>query len=248
MLKTAILCALGGITLVWIGDFWAFKTTQSLKTHQNKLCFFVQPNRLNVRNAPNLEAKIVYQLQQNSKICEYSNTHDGFLQTKEGWVATKHLSLEPFKQRQNSASTSPQIASQKILDSKAHIPTSANKSFNSKSHSNQKFKLTSVTKDSIPTLAAHRETQGSAQTFLPSPIIQARVELENQNYTRAKNLALRANLANPKNLESWEIFVKSVYLEGNPQEAILILQNFLQQNYNENLANLLKLMQQGQKI
>lgn len=239
MLKTSILCALGGITLLLIGNFENFATTQTAKTQHNPPCFFVQPNRLNVRNAPNLEAKIISQLQQNFKICTYFNMHNGFLQTEKGWIATKYLSLEPFspKQLRDSALASPQIAP-KTLNLASD---SANKeSHHAKTQNKSKFKLTSVPKDSTP--ASLLEPNN------PNPIAQARMEMENQNYTRAKNLALRANSENPKNLESWEIFVKSVYLEGKPQEAILILQNFLQQNYDENLTNLLRLMQQGQKI
>lgn len=237
MLKTSILCALGGITLLLIGNFEKFTTAQTDKIQHNPPCFFVQPNRLNVRNAPNLEAKIINQLQQNFKICTYFNTHNGFLQTEKGWIATKYLSLEPSKQLKDSTLASPQIAP-KTLNLASD---SANKeSLYAKPQSKSKFKLTSVPKDSTP--ASLLESNN------PSPIAQARMEMENQNYTRAKNLALRANSENPKNLESWEIFVKSVYLEGKPQEAILILENFLRQNYDENLTNLLRLMQQGQKI
>lgn len=238
MLKTSILCALGGITLLLIGNFENFTTAQTAKTQYNPPCFFVQPNRLNVRNAPNLEAKIISQLQQNFKICTYFNTHNGFLQTEKGWIATKYLSLEPFSPKQLRDST---LASQIAPKTLNLASDSANKeSLNAKTQNKSKFKLTSVPKDSTP--ASLLEPNN------PNPIAQARMEMENQNYTRAKNLALRANSENPKNLESWEIFVKSVYLEGKPQEAILILQNFLRQNHDENLTNLLRLMQQGQKI
>ncbi|MBD5165970.1 hypothetical protein [Helicobacter sp.] len=247
MLKTSILCALGGMILLLAGSFGNFQRTQNLESTQDKPCLFVQPNALNVREMPNLESKVIHKLQRNSKICEYFDTQNGYLQTKMGWVAIKYLHLEPLKQ-----SPAPALSQNKALqmrDSKLYL---ASTSVNSESHSNKpqnksKFKLTSTTKDSIPALSYPSE-QDFVQTPIQSPIIQARAEMENQNYTRAKNLALRANLANPKNLESWEIFAKSLYLEGNPQEAISILQNFLQQNYDENLANLLKSMQQGHKI
>ena len=72
--------------------------------------------------------------------------------------------------------------------------------------------------------------------------------MESQDYKRAKTLALRINQENPKDPESWEIFAKSLYLEGNPQEAIALLQNFLSQNYDVNLLQLLEKMRQGHKI
>lgn len=239
VLKTSILCALGGIALILIGNFEKFTTTQTATTQHNQPCFFVQPNRLNVRNAPNLEAKIISQLQQNFKICTYFNTHNGFLQTEKGWIATKYLSLEPFSPKQLGDFT---LASTQIATRTLNLASdSANKeSLYAKPQNKSKFQLTSVPKNSTP--------DSLLESNNLNPIAQARMEMENQNYTRAKNLALRANSENPKNLESWEIFVKSVYLEGKPQEAILILQNFLRQNYDENLTNLLRLMQQGQKI
>lgn len=244
MLRTSILCALGGIILLLVGSFGNLERTQNLESVQDKPCLFVQSSALNVREMPNLESKILHKLQQNSKICEYFDTQNGYLQTKEGWVAIKYLHLEPLKQ-----SPAPALSQDKTLQMRDSKPYLASTSVNLESHSNKpqnksKFKLTSTAKDSISTLTPYP----SEQDFAQSPIIQARAEMENQNYTRAKNLALRANLANPKNLESWEIFAKSLYLEGNPQEAISILQNFLQQNYDESLANLLKQMQQGHKI
>ena len=76
---------------------------------------------------------------------------------------------------------------------------------------------------------------------------EAREYFANSDYRAAKNLALRANYENPKNPESWEIFTKSLYLEGKKQEAISILEKFLQTQYDENLFNLLEKMQ-GDKI
>lgn len=81
-----------------------------------------------------------------------------------------------------------------------------------------------------------------------NPISQARIALKEQDYTKAKNLALHINQQDPKNLESWEIFAKSVFLEGRKKEAMQILQNFLRIHYDENLAQLLFLMQQGKKF
>ena len=66
---------------------------------------------------------------------------------------------------------------------------------------------------------------------------EAREYFANSDYRAAKNLALRANYENPKNPESWEIFTKSLYLEGKKQEAISILEKFLQTQYDENLFN-----------
>lgn len=230
MIKTALLCALSGIMLILAGSFGDFKATQDSRiapSKHNKLCFFVQSSTLNVRNAPSLEAKIIHQLPQNSKICEYFETHNGFLHTQEGWIATKYLNLEPKK---------PNYTRDSALALQNHSNTILNYQVSNK----PKFKLTSTTKNST--------SIAQNQKSMQSPIMQARAAMDNQNYTRAKNLALRANLANPKDSESWEIFAKSTYLEGNPEEAILILQNFLQQNNNEDLTNLLKQMQQGQKI
>lgn len=76
---------------------------------------------------------------------------------------------------------------------------------------------------------------------------QARMAMEAQNYMQAKNLALQINAKNPKNIESWEIFTKALYLEGNKQEAMLILENFLLKHHNDALFRLLEQMQ-GDKI
>ncbi|TLD85434.1 SH3 domain-containing protein [Helicobacter sp. MIT 05-5294] len=247
MLKTAILCTIGGILFLCVGNFGGdfigfFKDSKKAQKVQTKPCLYVQSSALNIRNAPNLEAKITEKLQQNTPICEYSNTQNDFLQIQQGWVATKYLSLTPRKPppakatKDESAQDSMRLVtleSPKILkDSKGQLG----------------FKLTSTAKPTESTLFYQKQAQDSAQDSVLEQIIQARIEMDNKNYAQAKNLALRVNLNNPKNLESWEIFAKSLYLEGNAQEAILILQNFLQQNYDKNLALLLKSMRQGQKI
>ncbi len=79
-------------------------------------------------------------------------------------------------------------------------------------------------------------------------LYEAQESLANADYKRAKTLALQINQADPKNIKSWEIFIKSVYLEGNKEEAISILERFLVHYYDENLAMLLEKMQKGNKI
>lgn len=171
MIKTALLCALGGIMLILVGSFGEFKAIQDSRTtpsKQNKLCFFVQSSTLNVRNAPSLEAKIIHQLQQNSKICEYFETYNGFLHTQEGWVATKYLNLEPKKPNYTRDST---LALQNYSNA---IP-------NYQASNKPKFKLTSTTKDSVSI------TQN--QKSMQNPIMQARAAMDSQNYTRAKKFS-----------------------------------------------------------
>ncbi|MDD6055759.1 MAG: SH3 domain-containing protein [Helicobacter sp.] len=76
----------------------------------------------------------------------------------------------------------------------------------------------------------------------------AKLALASKDYKKAKSLALKLNKEDPSDLLSWEIFVKSVYLEGNEQEAILILQNFLQTNKSDKLLELLEKMQSGKSF
>lgn len=72
--------------------------------------------------------------------------------------------------------------------------------------------------------------------------------LAQKEYKKAKNLALLLNKENPQDLRSWEIFAKSVYLEGNKKEAINILQTILTKMPNDSLFLVLKAMQKGEKI
>ena len=81
-----------------------------------------------------------------------------------------------------------------------------------------------------------------------NPLQLARLAIEHQDYAKAKTLALKINQDNPKNIESWEIFARALYLEGNKTEAILLLQNFLLQHYDLGLSQLLEQMQQGRVI
>lgn len=87
-----------------------------------------------------------------------------------------------------------------------------------------------------------------SSTQKPTMLYEAQESLANADYKRAKTLALQINQADPKNIKSWEIFIKSVYLEGNKEEAISILEQFLAHYYDENLAMLLEKMQKGNKI
>ncbi len=82
----------------------------------------------------------------------------------------------------------------------------------------------------------------------PTMLYEAQESLANADYKRAKSLALQINQADPKNIKSWEIFIKSMYLEGNRQEAIAILKQFLAHSYDKSLAMLLEKMQRGNKI
>lgn len=241
MLKIATLCGFCGILFVFIGSFEKsfIGIFESLMRTQAKPCFFVQSSTLNVRSAPSLEAKITNKLQQNFQICEYSNAYNGFLQINQGWVATQYLSLVPFRQKQDSIP----VLAKFPQDSKMHLLAA----LESPNTHRPKFKLISTPKP-INSDATDKQMQDSTQNLALEQIVQARAEMDSKNYTRAKNLALQVNSNNPKNLESWEIFVKSLYLEGNAQEAILVLQNFLRQSYDKNLAILLHKMQQGHKI
>ncbi|MDE5603891.1 MAG: SH3 domain-containing protein [Helicobacter sp.] len=82
----------------------------------------------------------------------------------------------------------------------------------------------------------------------PTMLYEAQESLANADYKRAKSLALQINQANPKNIKSWEIFIKSMYLEGNKKEAISILEQFLAHSYDESLTRLLEKMRRGNKI
>ena len=72
--------------------------------------------------------------------------------------------------------------------------------------------------------------------------------LAQKEYTKAKNLALLLNKENPKDARSWEIFAKSVYLEGKKEEAINILQAIVLKIPDDSLNLMLKAMQKGEKI
>lgn len=76
----------------------------------------------------------------------------------------------------------------------------------------------------------------------------ARLAMLHKDYAKAKTLALKINQQNPKNLESWEIFTKALYLEGNKSEAMLILQKILAKNPNGELVGLLEQMRKGERI
>ncbi|MDA3969679.1 SH3 domain-containing protein [Helicobacter ibis] len=68
------------------------------------------------------------------------------------------------------------------------------------------------------------------------------------DYVSAMNLALKANKENPNNKDSWEIFSKSIYMQGNKDEAINVLKFFLAYNYDESLYELLAKMEEGNSL
>ena len=181
-------------------------------------CLYVASEVLNIRESPNTTSKIQGKLHKNTAICQYSAVDNNFLRIGEGWVSMDYLSLNA-----------------PLKPSKGHSsknnPPNQQDIFAEESVKNSKFSLTSVQKDS------------SQDT-----LTLARESLMREDYRLAKTLALQNNKENPSNIESWEIFIKSVYLEGNIEEAISILQQFLAKNYNEKLFSLLKKLQEGNVI
>ncbi|MBX7491557.1 SH3 domain-containing protein [Helicobacter turcicus] len=206
MLRIAVFCmGLGALVLIMEFFLKAYKLeAKHLQSKSaQKPCFYVQANVLNVRQNPNMQAKILQTLQKGEKVCMYFGVENGFLHIANGYVATQYLSLNtPPKPNV----TTPLEQTPKIL-------------------------LTSTQK---------APKQRSLHL--------ARLAMHNQDYTTAKTLALEINQDNPKNIESWEIFAKALYLEGNKNEAILILQNFLLQNSNHMLLELLEQMRKGERI
>lgn len=185
----------------------------------NKPCFYTQATALNVRQSPNKESQILQTLPRGKQICVYGEVENGFLHTELGYIAVQYLSLNPALK----PAMQHNIKSQLHRDSAYTKPTQP------------KMLLTSTAKAS------------KHNVEFQSILRQARMAMEAQNYMQAKNLALQINAKNPKNIESWEIFTKALYLEGNKQEAMLILENFLLQHHNDALFRLLEQMQ-GDKI
>lgn len=86
------------------------------------------------------------------------------------------------------------------------------------------------------------------KTLKDSNLQLARLAMHDQDYAKAKIFALKINQENPKNIESWEIFTKALYLEGNKSEAMSILKKILMQNPNKELFVLLEQMRKGESI
>ncbi len=222
MLRVAVLSIVCGTLLMIYENFMP----SIQKVQKAQPCLYVQARALNVREKPSMNAKITDTLPKNTKICEYSTLENGFLQTSAGYVAAQYLKLNEFKDTEKTEFV--------VLAKTQNIPQVQrdSKSYRDFKESKEKSKIQLTSAYKSPDETIH----------------QARFAMESQDYKRAKTLALRINQENPKDPESWEIFAKSLYLEGNPQEAIALLQNFLSQNYDVNLLQLLEKMRQGHKI
>ncbi len=218
MIRFALFCVVMGGILV----FLAVERGDVESKPTSKPCFYVQPRGLNLRELPSVDSKIQGKLAQNTRICEYSKMQNGFLQTPSGWVFAEYLALAPKKEIPLS------------LESQSSYPKptlqSPPKTSKNPQKSTPKITLTSYEK-----------------TPKEDSLKQAREFLARADYKMAKTLALRANQENPQNLESWEVFARSLYLEGKKAEAIKVLEAFLQTHYNENLWMLLEKMQ-GDRI
>ena len=221
-MKFAVFSVVLGVAMLILGakmnENRAIKADRTQNVAQNKPCFYTQANALNVRQAPNTESQILQTLPKDAQICVYGEVVNGFLRTEFGYIAAQYLSLNP------APKPTQQAESKRRADSIA--------------------KTTKQAKPKILLTSTHKAPQN---TQLQNTLHQARVAMESQNYLQAKNLALQINAKNPKNIESWEIFTKALYLEGNKQEAILILENFLLKHHNDALFRLLEQMQ-GDKI
>lgn len=72
--------------------------------------------------------------------------------------------------------------------------------------------------------------------------------LASGDYKGAMMLAIEENSKNPTNIDTWEIFARSMYLDGNKEEAINVLRIFLLDNDNEHIRNLLHKMEKNLDI
>lgn len=221
-MKFAVFSVVLGVAMLILGakmnENRAIKADGTQNVAQSKPCFYTQANALNVRQAPSVESQILQTLPKDAQICVYGEVVNGFLRTEFGYIAAQYLSLNP------APKPTQQVESQRRADSIA--------------------KTTKLTQSKILLTSTQKAPQN---TQLQNTLHQARVAMESQNYLQAKNLALQINAKNPKNIESWEIFTKALYLEGNKQEAMLILENFLLKHHNDALFRLLEQMQ-GDKI
>lgn len=197
MSRVALCCVGIGVVMLVVE---VFKSPQS---SQERPCFYVQANMLNVRQSPNLQSQILQTLPKGTQVCTYFGVENGFLQLDFGYVAVEFLSL--------SQQESPKLSSREVVvkEEQSHKESSA-----------QRILLTS--------------------TQQQTPLQRARLAIENQDYGSAKQLALKINQENPKNLESWEIFIRALYLEGNKNEAVLVLQKVLDKYPDKALLELLE--------
>ncbi|MCH5322066.1 MAG: hypothetical protein J1E31_00600 [Helicobacter sp.] len=217
-MKKAILFLFGGVILFVSGFF--VETQHPLEEE----CYFVAPHRLNVREKPSLDSKIIGQVRQNTKICTKEQER-GFLKTSMGFVSLEYMSKEEIPE--HLSNLAPKI--QQNPNPKQNLSNNAPKFSNLKPPKEEKIHLSSYPKNT-------------------NDLQKAKDYLAQKDYQKAKNLALLANKENPQDLQSWEIFARSVYLEGNPNEAILILQTILQNKPDETLFNLLETMKKGNPI
>lgn len=233
MIRFALLCvAVGGILVFFAseGSDMESKRLESSRAESSRLeskpapkpCLYVRPSGLNLRESPSVDSKIQGKLAQNTRICEYSKMQNGFLQTPSGWVFAEYLALVP---KENFSKEIPLSLESQTPYSKP-TPQSPPKTATNPQKSSPKILITSRQK-----------------TPKEDSLKQAREFLAKANYKSAKTLALRANQENPQDLESWEVFATSLYLEGKKAEAIRVLEAFLQSHYNENLWLLLEKMQ-----
>lgn len=210
MLRFAIFCMSFGALVLILESFFGVKKLESQMMKQSQIpqekpCFYVQANALNVRQTPNIQAQILQTLPKNTKVCEYFGVENGFLRLSSGYVSAEYLSLKRMEKLKVTNISIPKKESKILLTSTQKIPQ----------------------KDNLQL---------------------ARLAISNQDYTKAKTLALKINQENPKNIESWEIFTKALYLEGNKNEAMLILQKILAQSPNKTLMELLEQMRKGERI
>ncbi|MDY2584823.1 SH3 domain-containing protein [Helicobacter sp.] len=146
MLRIAMFCVGLGVLVLMLES----KTAKQAQNLQEKICFYVQANALNVRQAPNTQAQILQTLSKGAKVCEYFGVENGFLRLASGYVSTKYLSLHQRVEKPKLANASVSKKEAKIL-------------------------LTSTQK-----------------TPKEDDLQLARLAIFNQDYTKAKTLALKS--------------------------------------------------------
>ncbi|CAM2896347.1 SH3 domain-containing protein [Helicobacter burdigaliensis] len=73
---------------------------------------------------------------------------------------------------------------------------------------------------------------------------KAEIALKSRDYKLAKSLAYKQNLKNPLDFRSYEIYAKTLYEEGDKEEAKKLLENVLSYEFDEKLQTLLNSFQE----
>lgn len=227
----------------------------NLESLEQEQCYIVKATILNIRERPDLRAKILSRYVRGDEVC--TRLVDGnWLFSGIGWIYNGGGTLSGVGEEELLSEPSEETVS--IASMQTRNPSVKNP-FNAQTQTNVQIQAQDVVSnaDNTPKRSSLKITSTSLEPkdqrafyhrryekepSYTSSIALAQSYFDTKEYSKAYEWALIANNHKKSSPESWAIFAKSLYFSGKQKEAIDALSQYVKFDNSGELAHLLSLM------